>query len=386
MAFQQLYYTSCEHGLAGYGGYQFNAITPGVPPVVLREVEERTVYEPPRWLQADPCPDEPEAYPVALSYGMSEATGTAIVTNVVFTGADYSGRPGNYFVHALVDRDAGAGLRSAAAGRAMGGGAVAQQPGRRHRTAGTAGAARARRHRPPGRPGVPRRARGRRGPARAAHGRGPGDGRSAARAGGQPRRDRERLVDRGRLVPAGRAPGAPDDVHHLQPPAQLRPLPPHRGPARHAAARRGRGFPAVRPRRREDAGRRRPSAGRPARGHRGDGDGGTVAAGHGLRHGGGGRSGRLAGARRGRGGGARPAAVRRRGGRRGPVAARRGRLDTGPGRRRRARRRARPAGGHAGGRAARGPARPGPAAARPGPGRTPGTPADRPGRHAAAAR
>jgi len=102
MAFQQLYYTSCEHGLAGYGGYQFNAITPGVPPVVLREVEERTVYEPPRWLQADPCPDEPEAYPVALSYGMSEATGTAIVTNVVFTGADYSGRPGNYFVHALV--------------------------------------------------------------------------------------------------------------------------------------------------------------------------------------------------------------------------------------------------------------------------------------------
>ena len=29
MAFQQLYYTSCEHGLGGYGGYQFNAVTPG---------------------------------------------------------------------------------------------------------------------------------------------------------------------------------------------------------------------------------------------------------------------------------------------------------------------------------------------------------------------
>jgi len=102
MAFQQLYYTSCEHGLAGYGGYQFNAVTPGVTPVVLREVEERTVYEPPRWLLADP--GEPDAYPVAFSYGTSEAAGTAIATHVVFTGADYSGRPGNYFAHALVTR------------------------------------------------------------------------------------------------------------------------------------------------------------------------------------------------------------------------------------------------------------------------------------------
>lgn len=101
MAFQQLYYTSCEHGLGGYGGYQFNAVTPGTPPIVLREVEERTVYEPPRWLLADPGPDEPEAFPVAFSYGLSEATGMAIATHVVFTGTDYSGRPGNYFVHAL---------------------------------------------------------------------------------------------------------------------------------------------------------------------------------------------------------------------------------------------------------------------------------------------
>lgn len=101
MAFQQLYYTSCEHGLGGYGGYQFNAITPGVSPAVLREVEESTVYEPPRWLTAAGS-DEPEAYPVAFSYGTSEATGAAVTAHAVFTGADYSGRPGNYFVHALV--------------------------------------------------------------------------------------------------------------------------------------------------------------------------------------------------------------------------------------------------------------------------------------------
>ena len=102
MAFQQLYYTSCENGLGGYGGYQFNAITPGVSAAVMREVEDRTVYEPPAWLLTDPRPDEPEAYPIAFSHGTSEATGAAITARVVFTGTDYSGRPGNYFVHALV--------------------------------------------------------------------------------------------------------------------------------------------------------------------------------------------------------------------------------------------------------------------------------------------
>lgn len=101
MAFQQLYYTSCEHGLGGYGGFQFNAITPGVSPTILREVEERAVYRPPQWL-AGADADEPSAYPVAFSYGISEATGAAITANVVFTGTDYSGRPGNYFAHALV--------------------------------------------------------------------------------------------------------------------------------------------------------------------------------------------------------------------------------------------------------------------------------------------
>jgi hypothetical protein len=101
MAFQQLYYTSCEHGLAGYGGYQFNAVTPGVPPAVMREVEERTLYEPPAWLLARPGPAEPEEYPIAFLHATSEATGMAITARAVFAGADYSGRPGNYFAHAL---------------------------------------------------------------------------------------------------------------------------------------------------------------------------------------------------------------------------------------------------------------------------------------------
>jgi hypothetical protein len=102
VAFQQLCYTSCEQGLAGYSGFQFSAVTPGVSPAVMREVEDRTVYEPPGWLLASPRPEEPEAYPVAFSYGTSEATGAVITAQVVFAGTDYSGRPGNYFAHALV--------------------------------------------------------------------------------------------------------------------------------------------------------------------------------------------------------------------------------------------------------------------------------------------
>lgn len=102
MPFQQLYYTSCEHGLGPYSGFQFTAVTPGVSPAVMREVEDRTVYVPPGWLLARPRPEQPDAYPVAFCYGTSDATGAAITAQVLFAGIDYSGRPGNYFAHALV--------------------------------------------------------------------------------------------------------------------------------------------------------------------------------------------------------------------------------------------------------------------------------------------
>jgi len=101
MAFQQLYYTSCEHGLLGYGGFQFNATTPGLSSALLREVENLTAYEPPRSMPVDPGPGELADYPVALSYLLDDQ-GQGIAARVVFAGSDYSGRPGNYFAHALV--------------------------------------------------------------------------------------------------------------------------------------------------------------------------------------------------------------------------------------------------------------------------------------------
>jgi GTPase-associated protein 1, N-terminal domain type 2/GTPase-associated protein 1, middle domain/GTPase-associated protein 1, C-terminal domain len=102
VGFQQLHYTSCQDGPAGYSGFQFSAITPGIPPAVMREVEDLTVYQPPPSLVVSPCPETPDVYPVALSHAASAATGAAITAHVVFAGSDYSGRPGNYFAHALV--------------------------------------------------------------------------------------------------------------------------------------------------------------------------------------------------------------------------------------------------------------------------------------------
>jgi hypothetical protein len=83
MGFRQLYYTSCEHGLLGYGGFQFNAATPGVLPPVMREIEDLTTYEPPRWMRADPGPGELAGYPVALSHSLG-SDGSVIVARVVF--------------------------------------------------------------------------------------------------------------------------------------------------------------------------------------------------------------------------------------------------------------------------------------------------------------
>lgn len=92
MAFGQLYYTSCRTGLAGAPGFQFNAVTAGLDQEVLREVEQLTVYQPPRSA-------EPADAPVNLCFRPGPVT---LVARVAYVGIDYSHRPGNYFAHALV--------------------------------------------------------------------------------------------------------------------------------------------------------------------------------------------------------------------------------------------------------------------------------------------
>jgi hypothetical protein len=101
-AFGQLYYTSCEQGLAGYPGFQFNASTPGVRPDVLADVEALAGYEPPRELALDAGVAQLDRYPVNLCY---RPGANAVLANTVFVGNDYSHRFGNYFAHALVSED-----------------------------------------------------------------------------------------------------------------------------------------------------------------------------------------------------------------------------------------------------------------------------------------
>ncbi|ACY96979.1 MULTISPECIES: GTPase-associated protein 1-related protein [Thermomonospora] len=103
MRFHQLYYTSCRTGLSGFAGYQFNAVTPGVSAQVMHQVEEMGSYEPPTWLENSPDPDQITSCPVNLCF---EPGPTPVLAHTVFTGTDYSGRFGNYFVHAVVPADA----------------------------------------------------------------------------------------------------------------------------------------------------------------------------------------------------------------------------------------------------------------------------------------
>jgi hypothetical protein len=99
VAFQQLYYTSCEHGVEGYAGFQFNAVSQGVGARVMREVEQLTVYELPSW------DSSPADAPVNLCHVRDASHGRAIIANVVYAGTDFSGRAGNYFAHALVTEE-----------------------------------------------------------------------------------------------------------------------------------------------------------------------------------------------------------------------------------------------------------------------------------------
>jgi hypothetical protein len=100
VALGQLYYTSCRTGITGYPGYQFNAVTPGIPIDVMRDVEGLTAYEPPRSLTAAGV--DPSRYPVNLCHLPGDTT---VVASVEFVGEDYSRRSGNYFAHALVAAD-----------------------------------------------------------------------------------------------------------------------------------------------------------------------------------------------------------------------------------------------------------------------------------------
>ncbi|MFE1310808.1 GTPase-associated protein 1-related protein [Streptomyces sp. NPDC058755] len=99
MSLAQLHYTSAPPGPDG-SGFRFTAVSPGVPQTLLREAEQLIGYEPPRDLPARPDAEQLKGFPKAFS--CSELSdGGRLLSRSVYTGADYSGRWGNFHAHAL---------------------------------------------------------------------------------------------------------------------------------------------------------------------------------------------------------------------------------------------------------------------------------------------
>ncbi|NGN63559.1 hypothetical protein G5C51_06520 [Streptomyces sp. A7024] len=107
MAVEQLYYTSCEQGLSGFSGFQFNAVSSGVRADVMHAVEALAGYEPPRSMLNSDSPEDLARCPVNLCFvpesGDDEKGATVLCARYV--GRDSAQRFGNYFAHALHTSD-----------------------------------------------------------------------------------------------------------------------------------------------------------------------------------------------------------------------------------------------------------------------------------------
>ncbi|MER7910092.1 hypothetical protein ABTY23_10085, partial [Streptomyces sp. NPDC096068] len=94
MSLPQMHYTSAPPGPDG-SGFRFTAVTPGVPASVLREAEQLIGYEPPRDAPSRPTPDDLALFPEMFSHTRL-SDGSGLLSRTVYTGADYSGRWGNF--------------------------------------------------------------------------------------------------------------------------------------------------------------------------------------------------------------------------------------------------------------------------------------------------
>lgn len=99
MTLAQLHYTSAPPGPDG-SGFRFTAVSAGLPQGLLREAEQLIGYEPPRDFPARPDAEELKSFPKALSFS-ELSDGGRLLSRSVYTGADYTGRWGNFHAHAL---------------------------------------------------------------------------------------------------------------------------------------------------------------------------------------------------------------------------------------------------------------------------------------------
>lgn len=99
MTARQLYYTSSDAGRDGRSGFQINAATPGIRQGAEDFAIRASTYDPPSALLAS----DPGDLPVTL--GFTRRRGITVIYRSVYAGADFAGRLGNYFAHALVVDD-----------------------------------------------------------------------------------------------------------------------------------------------------------------------------------------------------------------------------------------------------------------------------------------
>ena len=103
MSFEQTYYTSCENGLGDGKGFQFKAVSAGIEPLLLAQIEPLGLYEPPLSFPSQPTPEELKQFPISLSFQTLD-DGSAILGQAKYVGTDYTNRYGNFFSHSLVSQ------------------------------------------------------------------------------------------------------------------------------------------------------------------------------------------------------------------------------------------------------------------------------------------
>lgn len=103
MAVRQLHYTSCEDGLEGIQGFQVSAMTPGTPRQLVELAIRAGAYEPGPALVGRLGAADLSGFPV--SFGFVPVGRAGVVVRSRYAGADFTGRMGNYFAHALLFDD-----------------------------------------------------------------------------------------------------------------------------------------------------------------------------------------------------------------------------------------------------------------------------------------
>lgn len=102
----QVHYTSCRYGQSGFAGFQVRSASEGISAGEIDEVVKHSSYRHSLIVAGG------DAFPVARRF-YRLSSGRIALTQVVYTGTDYSGREGNFFAHTLILADEAAKFRPA---------------------------------------------------------------------------------------------------------------------------------------------------------------------------------------------------------------------------------------------------------------------------------